>query len=121
MKVAQVNAANFDQSWNIIITVFIAPPQNVTLTSTEPEKLELRWSPPPEFAVTLYIVIFQDETYHINPLSDLVMELNSLMTYTTYTCCVAANTTSGPSTTACDTQTTLETGKSNKPMHILKL
>ena len=65
MKVAQVNPANFDQSLNKIITIFIAPPQNVTLTSTGPDKLELRWSPPPEFAVTLYIVIIQDETYHI--------------------------------------------------------
>ena len=86
------------------------PPQNVTLNATGADKLEISWSPPPELAVTLYIVIFQDETYHVDPSSDLVMDLDSLNTYTAYTCCVAANTASGASRIACVTKTHQETG-----------
>ena len=87
------------------------PPQNVTLAASGHDRLEIRWSPPPELAVTLYVVIFQDETFHVNPTTDLVKELDSLMAFTTYNCCVAANTLSGPSRMACATQTTLETGR----------
>ena len=86
------------------------PPQNVTLTATGHDELKFHWSPPPEFAATLYVVFFQEETYHISPPTNLVMELDSLMPYTAYTCCVAANTTFGPSSIVCATQTTLETG-----------
>ena len=82
----------------------------MALTATGPDTLRFRWSPSPDLAVTLYVVIFQDETYHVDPSSDLVMDLDSLNTYTAYTCCVAANTTSGASRIACATQTTLQRG-----------
>lgn len=61
--------------------------------------------------MTRYVVILEDETFLVDPTSVLVKELNSLMPYTTYTSCVAANTSSGPSRITCATQTTLETGQ----------
>ena len=102
-------------SWFIIFGVFFSePPQNVTLTATGSDRLEFRWEPPPhnihrQFA-TLYIVFFQNEAHFVNASSNLVMQLESLTPYTTYNCCVAANTTSGPSRLACTSQTTLRTG-----------
>ncbi|CAI8044466.1 hypothetical protein GBAR_LOCUS24664, partial [Geodia barretti] len=89
----------------------IEPPQNVTLTATGSDRLEFRWEPPPhnihrQFA-TLYIVFFRNEAHFVNASSNLVMQLESLTPYTTYNCCVAANTTSGPSRLACTSQTTL--------------
>jgi hypothetical protein len=87
------------------------PPQNLTLTATGSDRLEISWKPPPgQFTITLYIILLQGETYHVSPSSDLVMELGTLVPYTTYNCCVAANTTSRPSKLACVTQKTLETG-----------
>ncbi|CAI8013001.1 Phosphatidylinositol phosphatase PTPRQ, partial [Geodia barretti] len=96
------------------------PPQNVTLTATGHDKLEITWSPPPpEFSPTLYVVICQDETYHVDPSSELVLELDSLMTYTAYNCCVAANTATGPSRISCATQITLETAPGDEPQNVI--
>ena len=82
---------------------------------TGSDKLQISWNPPPqnysdEPITTLYIILFEDETYHIHPSENLTKEFKSLTPYTTYNCCIAANTTSGPSRLACVTQTTLEAG-----------
>ena len=112
MKDAQVNNNNHSHYSTLysFINSFSESPQNITLTAIASDKLELSWLPPQDFPATLYIVLFQGTTYHIDPSSDLVMELGSLMTYTSYSCCVAANTASGASRIECATQTTLETG-----------
>ena len=91
------------------------PPENVTLIPTGSDRLQLSWGLPSqntseEFETTLFIVIFEGNEYHVNPSSSLVMELDSLTPFTTYNCCVATNTTSGPSRLGCATQTTLEAG-----------
>ena len=110
MKDAQVNNNNHIILPHYFLNYFSESPQNITLTATASDKLELSWLPPQDFPATLYIVIFQGTIYHIDPSSDLVMELGSLMKYTSYSCCVAANTASGASRIECATQTTLETG-----------
>ncbi|CAI8050349.1 Receptor-type tyrosine-protein phosphatase delta [Geodia barretti] len=46
------------------------------------------------------------------------MELDSLTTFTRYTCCVAAKTISGASRMACDTQTTLELAPGDAPRNM---
>ena len=99
------------------ILCYPEPPQNVTLRAIGSDTLEIRWEPPPQsihhqFTTTLYIVYFENETYFVNTSSDLVMQLESLTPHTTYNCCVAANTTAGPSRLACASQTTLRTGMS---------
>ena len=89
------------------------PPQNLTLTPTASDQLQFSWGPPnitEEFEVNLYFVLFQGNKYTIDPSSDQVMVFDSLTPFTTYNCCVAASTTSGPSMLACATQTTLESG-----------
>ena len=89
----------------------------MTLVATGFDSLEINWEPPQEIGinVTVYIVLFQfdggNETYHINPEQNRTLVLTSLTPHTTYNCCVIANTTSGPSSLACATQTTLETSK----------
>ena len=98
-------------SQNNVYNLILEPPQNVALTATGPDKLEISWSPPPGSRATLYIVIFEGVTHPVQPSRNLVMELDSLTTFTRYTCCVAAKTRSGASRMACDTQTTLELGK----------
>ena len=101
------------------------PPQNVTLLATGINSLELTWEPPQHTGsnVTVYIVLLyhdaDNETYHIHPEDNHTMELDSLTPHTTYTCCVIANTTHGPSSLACTTQTTLETGMFNSCLTFL--
>ena len=96
--------------------ICLDPPQNVTLLATGIDSLELSWESPLKTGpnVTVYIVICHldsdHDTYHIYPEGNHTMELDSLTPYTTYTCCVTANTTLGPSSIACTTQTTPETG-----------
>ena len=93
------------------------PPQNVTLTATGSDELEISWTPPPHGA-TLYFVIFEGETHYVDHTSSLHMTFEPLTPYTSYNCCVAANTTSGPTRLACATKTTLQSGSFDRTMHI---
>ena len=85
------------------------PPQNITLTATGSDELEISWAPLLHGA-TLYFVIFEGETHYVDPTSSLHMTFESLTPYTSYNCCVAANTTSGPTRLGCATRTTLQSG-----------
>ena len=88
----------------------------MNLIATGSDELQMSWEPPPQsifdwFSASLYVVVIENRTHHVNPLSsNLTVELDSLTPHTTYNCCVAANTTLGPSRLACATQTTLEAG-----------
>ena len=93
----------------------------MTVLVTGFSSLEISWEPPQqtgsgsgESTITDYI-IFCDYSmfrtiFSVDPADNLSSELSSLTPHTTYTCCVIANTTRGPSSLACDTQTTLESG-----------
>ena len=86
-------------------------PRNVELTATGFDSLELSWDPPSiESTVVQYLVLFEDETYSVEPTADLSLALDSLNPHTAYNCCVVANTTSRASSVVCVTQKTLETG-----------
>ena len=107
----------------VIRAMFSGPPQNATLTATGPTSLQFSWKPPVqehwEFNTTQYIVLFENATYTVNPSSNLTIKLDALIPFTKYNCCVAANTTSGPSRLACATQTTPRIGKENVTEHFI--
>lgn len=98
------------------------PPQNVTLTATGSDKLEISWVPPPQTNIIVYFVVFEDyHTHYVNPTSPLLLHFEFLAPYTSYTGCVAANTTMGPTRLACKTQTTLQSGTFDKVFYVYLL
>ena len=107
----------------VIRAMFSGPPQNATLTATGPTSLQFSWNPPVqehwEFNTTQYIVLFENTTYTVDPSSNLTIKLDALIPFTKYNCCVAANTTSGPSRLACATKTTPRIGKENVTEHFI--
>lgn len=111
--------------------LFTEPPQNVALVTTGFDSLQISWEPPQQIGSDepVYIVLCEydilNQTY-IVPDNNHIMEVGSLSPYTTYTCCVIANSTLGTSSLACATQTTLESceygcvhlSHHNKYMHL---
>ena len=98
-------------SRNLIIDLMTGSPRNVELTATGFDSLEFTWDPPSmDSTVAQYLVLFEDQTYSVEPTATLSLALDSLDPHTAYNCCVVANTTSGASSFVCVTQKTLETG-----------
>ena len=60
-------------------------------------------------------------THYVHPTSPLLLHFEFLAPYTSYTCCVAANTTLGPTRLACTTQTTLESGNFDRVFYVYLL
>ena len=65
------------------------------------------------FSISCDLGTHETEPNGIVPLNQLSFIQSDLQPYTTYTCCVNAQTTVGVSGTVCQTQTTLEDGKFN--------
>lgn len=94
----------------------------MTVVATGFDSLEISWGPPqqtgsgPEESNVTSYTIFCDSSMartifsSVDPQDSLMVQLNLLTPHTTYTCCVLVNTTNGPSSLVCDSQTTLESG-----------
>ena len=96
------------------------PPQNASVNATAPTEIDISWNPPiadPQDGIVLNYSISCSSlewnsnitlSWHYNH-----YQWNDLVPFTNYTCCVKALTTNGLSSSACDTEQTLEDSKNN--------
>ena len=95
-------------------------PRNITLTPTGFDTMQLSWKPPhlndsADAHVVHFVILCSSDFNFTTTVSDDSLQLDSLTPYTSYTCCVTADTTLGLSAAACETQITLESGMHIQP------